>query len=69
MPRLQHWGDNFIPVIPTDNILHTADHPFCFDPSCGCHEDQELIAPVNQAYLNGELTSQEATNIVNGKTV
>lgn len=66
---IQPFGDNFIPVIPTDYPLHTDTYPFCVDPSCSCHDDPLLIAPIHQAYLNGELTAQEATNIVMGKHI
>ncbi len=57
-------------VIPMeDPLVHTAAHPFCDDPKCLCHEEQAFIAPVYEQYQEGLLTEQEATNIVNGKTV
>ncbi|MBA2287658.1 MAG: hypothetical protein H0W02_19455 [Ktedonobacteraceae bacterium] len=59
-----------IPVIPMeDPLVHTAAHPFCTDPCCPCHEEQAFITPVYDQYQEGLLTEQEATNIVNGKTV
>lgn len=66
---MQQYGDNFIPVIPTDDIRHTTKRPFCFSDSCGCHEDPELIDPVNQAYQDGELTAEEATRYTQGRQV
>lgn len=41
---MQGYGDNFIPVIPLEDVLlHTSTRPFCLDSTCPCHEDQELI--------------------------
>ncbi|BCL83512.1 hypothetical protein ccbrp13_59770 [Ktedonobacteria bacterium brp13] len=66
---MQPYGDNFIPVIPVDWKEHTAEHPFCCDPTCSCHEDESNIDRVYQEYQDGEVTEQEATYIVQGKTV
>src|SRR5207244_2346466 len=57
------------PVIPVDYIMHTDTYPFCFDPTCSCHEDPVLLAPVYQAYQDGELTAEEATDFINGKMI
>ena len=64
------YGDNFIPVIPIEEgeMIHTAEHPFCSNPDCFCHEDEEEIAVVNGYYQDGLVTPQEATDIVAGKT-
>lgn len=57
-------------VLMEDPILHTDDHPFCSsDPTCGCHEDLELIAEVNAAVAQGLITPEEATLIIQGKTL
>ncbi len=67
---MHHYGDNFIPVIPVDKLIHTDEHPFCTDdPSCICHEDPDNIARVHQFYLDGFVTADEATTIVKGKTL
>lgn len=61
-----------VPIIRTvgdDDIQHVAEQPFCSDPTCGCHEDQELIAEVVERVQSGELTPQQATDIVKGKYV
>lgn len=59
-----------IPIIPVDSRLHTNDHPFCpTDPSCPCHEDSDLIAPIAQAVTDGLMTSNEATEYVMGRTL
>lgn len=63
------YGENFIPVIPSTND-HTDDHPFCpTDPTCPCHEDPNLIAPITQAVTDGLLTPDEATDYVMGRTL
>lgn len=61
------YGDNFIPIIPVDHATHTADHPFCDDPTCPCKEDGESIGKVHQAYLDGIITAQDAIDIVMGR--
>jgi hypothetical protein len=53
-----------------DEIIHTDDHPFCsIDPTCPCHEDQELISEVAAAVEQGLLTPEEATQLIAGKTL
>ena len=62
--------DNFAYVIAVeaDEILHTPDHPFCWNSACACHEDQEAIAAV-QAYISdGVMAYDEATLFVSGRT-
>jgi hypothetical protein len=66
---MQGFGDNFIPVIPVDYPLHSAELPFCYDSTCGCHEDELLIAEVAEAVTNGLMTPGEATDFVAGRTV
>ena len=58
-------------IIPMENeIIHTSDHPFCStDPLCGCHSDPELIAEVAAALEQGLLSPEEATLVIQGKTV
>lgn len=67
---MQGFADNFIFVIPLkDEPLHANEHPFCFDPTCPCKEDQELIEQVAQQVQDGLFTPQEANDFVNGKTL
>ena len=55
-------------IIPMeDDLVHTDDHPFCYDPTCGCHESPELLAEVAQAVADGLLTPHEASDKVGGK--
>ena len=56
-----------IPVPMDDELIHTADCPFCTDGTCPCHEDQTLIAEVAEMVTDGTLSPQDATDIVNGK--
>ena len=71
---IQPDGDNFAVVIPMeDELLHTADQPFCFDPTCPCHKNDDLRnAFANQVYeyiLDGTLTVSEAERLLEGRTV
>lgn len=65
---MEPFADNFIPVIVGD-MLHPADKPFCYDPACPCHEDEGEIANLAYHVQEGHVTPEEATNIVNGKTI
>lgn len=58
-----------IPIPMEGDLLHRATAPFCYDPSCLCHEDPLLIAPVAQAVEAGLLTPEEASAIVAGKSL
>lgn len=52
-----------------DYFLHSADRPFCFDMPCPCHEDQELIAELEQMRQDGLVSDQDCDNIYHGRTV
>lgn len=70
MQTLETFGNNFIPVIPIKkepDQAHTASSPFCLDPHCPCHEDEEAISVVAGQVANGLLTAKEATRTVEGK--
>ncbi len=57
-------------VIPMeDPLIHTDTHPFCPDPSCPCHVDQELLSQVDEAVKAGLLTPDEATLMIQGRTL
>ncbi len=66
---MQHYADNFIPVIPDPQPLHTPEHPFCGDPTCPCYGDNDNIAAINDAINDGIITADDATRIIKGKTV
>ena len=66
---MQAFGDNFIPVIPVDDLEHTPEKPFCWNGGCPCHEDQELISEVAAQGEHGLITPQEATDLVAGKGI
>ena len=57
-------------VLMEDPIIHTDDHPFySSDPTCPCHEDQVLLAEVSDAVKQGLITPEEATLLIQGKTL
>ncbi len=60
-----------IPTVPVSegSLIHTSSNPFCYNDSCGCHEDSELIAEVTDAVNQGLLTAEEASFTVAGKMV
>ena len=67
---MQGFGDNFILVIPQeDDKLHTQERPFCPNDTCPCCEDQEALASINAAVMNGLLTPEEATAFSQGRTI
>jgi len=69
---ITHYGDNFIPVILVEDdpcASHTDAHPFCWDETCLCHEDQELLTRVNDGVTNGLLTADEAAILIQGKVI
>lgn len=55
-----------VPTVPVDDLVHTAEHPFCSDNTCPCHEDEEEIGKVNEDYQEGLYTAPEATRRVKG---
>ena len=55
-------------VIMLDSVIHTDEHPFCDDPSCGCHDDVELIMEhLEHPFDGGLLTSPEYFRLKEGK--
>ncbi len=58
-----------VPVIPVDYEVHTPERPFCDDPTCSCHDDPDAINEVNEDYQDGLLSAEDATRIVQGKTI
>jgi hypothetical protein len=66
---MKHYGDNFVPVVPTTQLLHTEEHPLCGDPTCPCSEDTDALTELDQAIRDGLITPDDATRILQGKTV
>jgi hypothetical protein len=66
---MQHYGDNFIPVVPEDYSLHTLEYPFCGDPTCPCSENTDALTELDQAIRDGLITLDDAARIMRGKTV
>ena len=56
------------PVIPLF-LLHTLEHPFCINPCCECHTNQEHSMMLLDEIKRGTLTLHEAANFAQGKTL
>ena len=57
-------------VLMEYEMIHTDDHPFCgTDPTRGCHEDPELLAEMHEDVKQGFITPEEATLMIQGKTL
>ena len=56
-------------VIPVDDLLHTPDHPFCYDGTCDCHDNPQAIQIVTGYVQDGLMTPEEAKDFVAGKTI
>jgi hypothetical protein len=61
--------DNFSYVVPVDYRLHTPEKPFCYDQSCGCHEDELLIGVVITFIADGLMTADEANDFLRGRGI
>ncbi len=56
-----------VPITFVPFLFHTSDHPECFDPDCICHAQK--IADLTQAVIDGLATPDDATRIMQGKTI
>lgn len=52
-----------------DVQIHTAEHPFCDDMTCPCHEDGDLIEALGEAVQEGFASVGDADRIYRGRTV
>ncbi len=50
-------------------LFHTPDTPFCFVPTCPCHQNQKEVAKLLLAVQAGELTLRNAADFADGRTV
>ena len=53
----------------SDPTVHTPDHPFCYDPKCTCHTNQEALKAVWQWVNDGLMTEAEASDYISGRTL
>ena len=53
----------------SDPTVHTLDHPFCYDPTCTCHVNQEVRARVQAWLEQGFMTDDEASAYLAGRTL
>ena len=49
--------------------IHTESRPFCLDPACPCHDDEEAVNRLNTFVVAGLLTKDEAHNIRYGRSL
>jgi hypothetical protein len=56
-----------IPYEDEADLIHTPEHPFCGDDTCWCHDDPVLIGEIADRVTSGELTPDQATDMVRGK--
>jgi hypothetical protein len=61
-------SDEEYTVDVVDIPQHTPGH-MCWDPTCPCHDDPEIIGGINQHVQDGLLTPDNATDIVKGKNI
>lgn len=55
-------------IVMEDEILHTAEHPFCSDPHCPCRRDEGLIRQyISGPYVAGLLSDEDAVRIFEGQ--
>jgi hypothetical protein len=60
-------SSHLAPMIPLD-VTHN-ESGFCYDTSHECHEDEVSHEDLQDAINNGLVTTQDADNIKNGRTV
>ena len=53
----------------TDYREHTADHPFCDDPTCPCKEDPENRQTLQGWYDEGLISAADGELIYRGRTI
>lgn len=61
--------DNFMYVVPVEEIEHSPEKPFCWNSACPCHEDVLLINEVAKLVQDGLFTPKEATDFTQGKGI
>lgn len=58
------WPDASLPA-----YSEHADHTFCYDMSCPCHENLENINQLGDAVSDGLASTGDADRIYRGRTV
>ena len=72
MPRLtQQATDTARPTLPIPiYFIHSLEHPFCKNPGCKCHWQQQEVRRLLSHIVEGEMTLREAADFlddVNGE--
>jgi hypothetical protein len=47
-------------IVIVDVLFHTSDYPFCNSIDCPCHEDEELMAELGDALMDGRVSERDA---------
>lgn len=50
-------------------VIHTPEHPFCWDMTCYCHTNTDAIQQVAQDVTDGLMSSEDADRFYRGKIV
>ena len=61
-----------LPVMPYENaedMVHQPPYYVCAHPECKCHENQKTIDLLSEQVYTGELTPDEAMNILTGRSI
>ncbi len=58
-----------VPAIPDDGTAIHNESGFCYDTTHECHENPNSINDLNDAIVEGEITTEDADRIFYGKTV
>ncbi len=68
---MRNWQEEEYYVYPAsvDQPVHTADHLFCDDDTCPCHEDEENLQTLQGWYDNGLLGATDGDLLYRGRTI
>lgn len=68
---MSDWADEeyYVYAGNPDEPIHTADHLFCEDGECPCHEDEENLATLQGWYDDGLIGAVDGDLIYHGRTI
>jgi hypothetical protein len=56
-----------VPYIVYVDFIHNDEYLFCDDPSCPCHDDQDLQADLGDALAEGRVRDNDAGRVWSGE--
>lgn len=65
-PKMDNTYDSSVDPNNPDNH---AEHQFCTDMSCPCHDDQDEIGLLESFRQDGEVSTDDANRIYRGQTL